>query len=230
MSKTIIITGASRGIGRELAIQHLALGNRVITISRNLAKLDELANFATNNQYQSIAMDLSNYEEIGKIPELLADVEKADVLYNNAGLCINKAFEQVSEQDLTQSWQVNFMAPYRLIQVLLPKFDETSHVVNISTMGAVQGSVKFAGLSAYSSSKAATANLTELLAEELKENGPRINAVALGAVQTEMLEEAFPGYKAPLNPAEMASYLVDFGLNGHRYFNGKILQASVSTP
>ncbi|WP_068599125.1 SDR family NAD(P)-dependent oxidoreductase [Vaginella massiliensis] len=230
MSKTIIITGASRGIGRELAIQHLALGNRVIAISRNLAKLDELANFATNNQYQSIAMDLSNYEEIGKIPELLADVEKADVLYNNAGLCINKAFEQVSEQDLTQSWQVNFMAPYRLIQVLLPKFDQTSHVVNISTMGAVQGSVKFAGLSAYSSSKAATANLTELLAEELKENGPRINAVALGAVQTEMLEEAFPGYKAPLNPAEMASYLVDFGLNGHRYFNGKILQASVSTP
>ena len=64
----------------------------------------------------------------------------------------------------------------------------------------------------------------------MKENGPRINAVALGAVQTEMLEEAFPGYIAPTQPNEIAEYLVDFGLNGWKYFNGKVQQASVSTP
>lgn len=228
--KNIIITGASRGIGFELAKQHLKLGNRVLTISRNVEKLKELAQFSVEGQYQFLGIDLANFDEIEKVLNEVSAWEKIDVLYNNAGLCINKPFEEIKEADLLNSWQVNFMAPYRLIQVLMPKFEATSHVVNISTMGAVQGSVKFPGLSVYSSSKSATVNLTELLAEELKEKGPRINAVALGAVQTEMLEEAFPGYIAPLQPNEMAEYLVEFGLNGWKYFNGKIQQASISTP
>ena len=228
--KNIIITGASRGIGYELAKQHLALGNRVLTISRNEEKLAELANFANEGQYQFLSLDLTNFEQISEVLEAIKTWDKIDILYNNAGLCINKPFVEIKEEDLLRSWQVNFMAPYRLIQVLLPKLNKTSHVVNVSTMGAVQGSVKFPGLSVYSSSKSATVNLTELLAEELKENGPRINAVALGAVQTEMLEEAFPGYIAPTQPNEMAEYLVDFGLNGWKYFNGKVQQASISTP
>ena len=228
--KNIIVTGASRGIGFELAKQHLELGNRVLTISRNVDKLKELEVYAKENQYQFIGIDLTNFDEISQVKETVNSWEKVDVLYNNAGICINKPFEEIQEVDLLTSWQVNFMAPYRLIQVLMSKFDTSSHVVNISTMGAVQGSVKFPGLSVYSSSKSAIVNLTELLAEELKDHGPRINAVALGAVQTEMLEEAFPGYIAPLQPNEMAEYLVDFGLNGWKYFNGKIQQASISTP
>ena len=228
--KNIIITGASRGIGYELAKQHLALGNRVLTISRNEEKLNELKAFANEGQYAFLGLDLSDFTAIEKVLDAVSDWETIDILYNNAGLCINKPFQEITEQDLIRSWQVNFMAPYRLIQVLLPKFTTQSHVVNVSTMGAVQGSVKFPGLSVYSSSKSATVNLTELLAEELKENGPRINAVALGAVQTEMLEEAFPGYIAPTQPHEMAAYLVDFGLNGWKYFNGKTQQASISTP
>ncbi|GGE96283.1 Short-chain dehydrogenase [Chishuiella changwenlii] len=228
--KNIIITGASRGIGYELAKQHLALGNRVLTISRNVEKLKELETFAKEGQYQFIGIDLTDFNEIEKVLEAVKSWEIVDVLYNNAGLCINKPFAEIKQEDLLQSWQINFMAPYRLIQVLLPKFKISSHVVNVSTMGAVQGSVKFPGLSVYSSSKSATVNLTELLAEELKENGPRINAVALGAVQTEMLEEAFPGYIAPTQPCEMAEYLVEFGLNGWKYFNGKTQQASISTP
>jgi len=228
--KNIIITGASRGIGYELAKQHLALGNRVLTISRNEDKLKELAKFATEGQYNFLGIDLADYAQIEEVLQAVSTWDKIDILYNNAGLCINKPFAEITEQDMLRSWQVNFMAPYRLVQVLLPKLDISSHVVNVSTMGAVQGSVKFPGLSVYSSSKSATVNLTELLAEELKENGPRINAVALGAVQTEMLEEAFPGYIAPTQPHEMAEYLVDFGLNGWKYFNGKTQQASISTP
>ena len=228
--KNIIITGASRGIGYELAKQHLALGNRVLTISRNEDKLAELKEFSAEGQYEFLGLDLTDFAGISKVLDAVKDWDKIDVLYNNAGLCINKPFAEMQEQDLVRSWQVNFMAPYRLIQVLLPKFDTKSHVVNVSTMGAVQGSVKFPGLSVYSSSKSAAVNLTELLAEELKENGPRINAVALGAVQTEMLEEAFPGYIAPTQPVEMAEYLVEFGLNGWKYFNGKVQQASISTP
>lgn len=97
-------------------------------------------------------------------------------------------------------------------------------------MGGIQGSMKFAGLAAYSSSKGALITLTELLAEEYKENGPAFNVLALGAVQTEMLEEAFPGYRAPLSAIEMAEYIRNFSLTGSKYYNGKILQVSNSTP
>ena len=104
------------------------------------------------------------------------------------------------------------------------------HVVTISSMGGVQGSLKFPGLAAYSSSKGAVITLTELLAEEYKTNGPSFNVLALGAVQTEMLAEAFPGYQAPLSAFEMADYIFGFSLTGHQYYNGKLLQVSNSTP
>jgi NAD(P)-dependent dehydrogenase (short-subunit alcohol dehydrogenase family) len=97
-------------------------------------------------------------------------------------------------------------------------------------MGGVQGSAKFPGLAAYSSSKAALANLSELLAEELKEKNIRVNCLALGAAQTEMLETAFPGYKAPVTAAEMAQWVGWFAINGHRFFNGKVLPVALSTP
>ena len=100
----------------------------------------------------------------------------------------------------------------------------------ISSMGGIQGSAKFPGLAAYSSSKGAVITLTELLAEEYKETGPAFNALALGAVQTEMLEAAFPGYQAPVSAAEMAKYIGDFALTGHHYYNGKVLQVSKTTP
>ena len=104
------------------------------------------------------------------------------------------------------------------------------HVLNITSMGGVQGSAKFPGLSAYSSSKGALVILTELLAEEFKDSGPSFNALALGAVQTEMLEEAFPGYKAPVSAAQIGEYIIDFALNGHQFYNGKVLPISSSTP
>ena len=108
------------------------------------------------------------------------------------------------------------------------KFD--SHVVTVSSMGGIQGSMKFPGLSAYSSSKGAVITLTELLAEEYKTTGPQFNVLALGAVQTEMLKEAFPDYEAPTTALEMANYIFDFALTGNKYYNGKVLQVSNSTP
>jgi 3-oxoacyl-[acyl-carrier protein] reductase len=106
----------------------------------------------------------------------------------------------------------------------------SSHVVNISSMGGINGSVKFSGLSAYSAAKGGLGILTECLAEEYRDSGISFNCLALGSVQTEMLEEAFPGYRAPLTAHEMARFIVDFAINGHKFFNGKILPVSISTP
>ena len=97
-------------------------------------------------------------------------------------------------------------------------------------MGGFQGSTKFAGLSAYSSSKSALSGLTECLAEELKDRNIAVNCLALGAVQTEMLGKAFPGYKAPLSAAKMAEFICEFALTGQLFFNGKIIPVSSTTP
>ena len=97
-------------------------------------------------------------------------------------------------------------------------------------MGGIQGSMKFAGLAAYSSSKGALITLSELLAEEYKEQGIAFNVLALGAVQTEMLQEAFPGYQAPISAKNMADYIGNFALTGNKFYNGKVLQVSSSTP
>lgn len=145
-------------------------------------------------------------------------------------MLINKPFEELSLENFNSVYQTNVMGVVGLIQEVLPFLKKDAHVVNISTMGGVQGSVKFPGLSAYSSSKAAVITLTELLAEEYKETGPSFNVLALGAVQTEMLEEAFPGYKAPLSAEEMADYIFNFSLTGNKFYNGKLLQVSNSTP
>jgi NAD(P)-dependent dehydrogenase (short-subunit alcohol dehydrogenase family) len=117
-----------------------------------------------------------------------------------------------------------------LTRIALPYLQKGSHVVTISSMGGIQGSLKFPGLSAYSSSKGAVITLSELLAEEYKELGIAFNVLALGAVQTEMLEEAFPGYQAPISAANMAQYIVDFTLTGNQYYNGKVLEVSSTNP
>ncbi len=230
MQKNIIITGASRGIGRELAKIHLQRGNNVLAISRNEERLKELFEFENNSQLIILPMDIAKPGDLDMIPGALRNWKKVDVLYNNAGFLINKPFTEILETDIDYSIAVNYRAPFRIIQLVLDKMDSDSHIVNITTMGAVQGSVKFPGLASYSSSKAGIVTLTELLAQEFNENQPKINAIALGAVQTEMLEEAFPGYKAPISAERMAEYLYNFGLTGHHFQNGKIIQLSTSTP
>jgi NAD(P)-dependent dehydrogenase (short-subunit alcohol dehydrogenase family) len=126
--------------------------------------------------------------------------------------------------------ETNFIGPASVIRTVIPFMTNESHIVNISSMGGYQGSSKYPGLSYYSASKAALACLSECLAVEFTGSGIKVNCLALGAVQTEMLEEAFPGYKAPVTASEMAEYISWFALNGHKYFNGKIIPVAVNNP
>ena len=99
-----------------------------------------------------------------------------------------------------------------------------------SSIGGISGSSKFPGLTAYSSSKGALNILTEVLAEEFKESGPKFNSLSLGSVNTPMLNKAFPGYKAQVDPNEMASFIFDFANNSSKVFNGKVIPVSSSNP
>ena len=225
--KNIVITGTSRGIGFEMVKLFAEKGFAVLALSRNEKPVETL-NLA---HVKSMSCDLSKEEDLKAASAYISNEwEQVDVLINNAGAFINKPFEEITSAEFQELYSTNVLGVIALTQKLLPFMKQESHVVNISTMGGVQGSVKFPGLSAYSSSKSAVINLTELLAEEYKEKGPAFNVLALGAVQTEMFEAAFPGMQAPLSAKEMAEYIVDFSLNGNKYYNGKLLQVSNSTP
>ncbi|NOZ47887.1 MAG: SDR family oxidoreductase [Chlorobi bacterium] len=233
----ILVTGASRGIGYE-TVKKFASNDKhkIIAVSRNKSKLDELANncrsLYPDSQVIPIAFDLSgnNYKPLLK--QIDTYIGSLDILINNAGLLINRLFSETNIEEARRVFDVNFFAPAQLIRNLLPllKKGTNSHIINISSMGGFQGSMKFAGLAYYSSSKAAISSLTECLSLEFKNENISVNCLALGAVQTEMLKEAFPGYKAPVKPDEMAQFIFDFAINGNKYFNGKILPVSLSTP
>ncbi len=225
--KNIIITGTSRGIGFEMAKLFSEAGHNVLALSRNSKPILALK----LKNVSALEFDIADESEIVKLGGYLqTKMKEVDVLINNAGFLVNKPFSKITSEEFKQCYDVNIFGPATLMRTVVPFMKKDGHVVNISSMGGVQGSVKFPGLSAYSSSKGAILTLTELLAEEYKETGPSFNALALGSVQTEMLEEAFPGLKAPLSATEIAKYIVDFSITGNKFYNGKILQVSSTTP
>lgn len=224
--KNIIISGTSRGIGLELCKQLANQGHQILAISRQANEgLKELSNV-----YQ-LKVDLSNETSFVEIENYIkSQWNKIDIIIHNAGSLVNKPFEELTLKDFQNVYQVNVFAVAQLTQLAIPYLKKGSHVVTISSIGGIQGSLKFPGLAAYSSSKGAVITLSELLAEEYKNEGIAFNVLALGAVQTEMLAEAFPGYQAPITAEEMAEYISDFALNGNKVYNGKVLQVSSSNP
>lgn len=232
----IIITGASQGIGNAV-VKKLAQNpeHHIIAISRNSKKLDALLAECLDQNPDAnvfpIAFDLAtaNYS-YGLLPKILEKIYQIDILINNAGYLVNKSFFDLTDEDFDHTFNINVKAVFKLSRALLPNFKVGSHIINIGSVGGIQGSAKFSGLSLYSAAKGAVAVLTEAMAEELKDRKISVNCLAFGAVQTEMLDQAFPGYKAPLTPEEMANFVADFAQQGHKYFNGKILPLSVSTP
>lgn len=224
--KNIIITGTSRGIGLEMALLFAKNGHQVLALSRTISPV-----LSNNANIHSLSTDLSNAQDLEKVTQYVSkNWSQVDAVIHNAGALVLKPFAETSAADFQNVYNVNVFGVANLTRAVLPMLKKGSHVVSISSMGGIQGSAKFAGLSAYSSSKGALITLSELLAEEFKEQGIAFNVLALGAVNTEMLATAFPGYEAPLSAAEMAQYIFDFTLTGNKFFNGKVLQVSASTP
>ncbi len=224
--KNIIITGTSRGIGYELALQFANAGHKVLAISRKIPET-----LLKHKNISCLSVDLTDTSHLIKVSTFLTqNWTTVDAIIHNAGSLLFKPFAETTNDDFENIYKVNVFGIANLTRISLPFLQKGSHVVSISSMGGVQGSVKFAGLSAYSSSKGALITLSELLAEEYKEQGISFNVLALGSVNTEMLHEAFPGYEAPLSAQEMANYIFDFTLTGNKFYNGKVLSVASSTP
>lgn len=231
----IVLTGASSGIGFEAALEFtLNKENKVVCIARSADKLRKLLEIAKgitpDCTLLPVEFDIVNDDYAALVPFLKEKLGHIDILINNAGALINKPFSETSAADMAGMFESNVLGHFNMIKNLLPLMGNDSHVVNIGSMGGFQGSVKFPGLSAYSASKAALHALTECMAFELVETGIKVNCLALGSAQTEMLELAFPGYQSPVMAFEMGKYVADFARTGHKFFNGKILPVAVTTP
>jgi NAD(P)-dependent dehydrogenase (short-subunit alcohol dehydrogenase family) len=232
----IVITGASSGVGFEAVIELVSAGkHKVIALARSQDKLTRLAEICAGLNPDAvlypIAFDIvhDDYEGLQQFITSHFD-NTVDVLINNAGVLINKPFTELLESDFVEMLQSNFIGHVRIIQSLQKFMPNGAHIVNIGSMGGYQGSNKFPGLAAYSASKAALHTLTECLAQEFTEKGIKVNCLALGSAQTEMLEQAFPGYESPVMAFEMGKYIADFALTGHKFYNGKVLPVAATTP
>lgn len=222
--KTIVVTGTSSGIGHQICIQAAKMNFHVISVSRNIEPLKDIGGI------ESFSIDITNKDSIDEfITNLKSRKIKIDILINNAGYLENELFVDTTYDSFKKTFDVNVFGLAEITRSLIPIINSDGHVINISSIGGVNGSKKFPGLSAYSSSKAAVIALTEVLAEE-HQNGPSFNVLALGAVQTKMLKEAFPDYKVDTKPEEMAKYILDFAINGNKLFNGKLISVSNSNP
>jgi len=223
--KNVIITGTSSGIGLELVKIFSKEDFKVISLSRS-----DLS-FKPSNGVRHLNFDITDEKSVDNLTHIIKnEYGNIDILINNAGKLINKPFENISRDDLYSVFDVNVFGVFNLIQKLLPFFKKNSHVVNISSVGGLVGSSKFPGLTAYSSSKGALNILTEVLAEEYAERGPKFNSLSLGSVNTPMLKEAFPGYSAQVNPDEMASFIFNFANTASNIFNGKVIPVSSINP
>ena len=224
MKQVVWITGGSRGIGLATVKEFLQKDWKVIVLTRNLEPLSELKEEYGSN-LELVAYDLQN-PMLTKLPS-----DPVDVLIHNAGALVNKPMAQMTAEDLQFCYGINVFGPYLLTQRLLPQLTDRAHVVAISSVGGVQGSVKFPGLTNYSSSKGAMNVLMECFQAEFAESSQwSFNALALGAVQTEMLSEAFPGYVAPLQPEELSPFIYTFASTVGQVMRGKIIPVSLSTP
>ncbi len=232
----IVITGASSGIGFHTVLQLLKdEDNLVIAIARSEEKLKVLEQAAAECDYTEQLFTLPFNINTGNYPSQLHSfitmhMNHVDILINNGGELINQPFTQTTIEELEQMLQSNFIGHVKMIQSILPYMKYGGHIINIGSMSGYQGSVKLPGLSAYSASKAALHTLTECLSLELAENEIKVNCLALVSPQTEMQNPAIPNFKVPASAEDMGKHVAEFALTGHKFYNGKVLPVSTSTP
>lgn len=230
MCKQIIVTGASRGIGFETALYLSSKNHTVLATARSKDKLNQLAEKASKGKIIPVPADLTKSDDIEKLQDAVREFDHIDGIINNAGALHKGSFMETDITVFKKLMDVNVYGIVRLVQAMKSKMNKGSHILNISSMSGYQGSLKFGGLTAYGAAKAAVAGLSEILSAEFAEDGIAVNCLCIGAVQTEMFEEAFPGFQAPVSPIEMGKYIGDFILTGHQFYNGKVLPVALNDP
>jgi len=202
MQKTILITGATDGIGQETAKMLASQGYNVLLHGRNQAKLEnvekDISALAVGGRVESYVADMSNMAEVEALAKAVAAKhDRIDVLINNAG--IFKTADPITPEGLDARFVVNTNAPYLLTRRLLPLLGNSGRVVNLSSAAqapvdpeALAGQVRLADMPAYAQSKLALTMWSRSMALELGVEGPAIIAVNPGTLlASKMVKEGF---------------------------------------
>lgn len=222
----VLITGASRGIGRELSLFFAEAGHRVLAVARSKDAVMDLASY--NDAIEAWPLDINDWEKAAS--SIMEKHTQIDLLIHNAAAFINKPFREMKLEDMQEVYHTNVFVPYFLTQSLMPALKRGSQVLAISSVGGIGGSMKFPGLSVYSSSKGALNILVECLATELDQEGIIVNGLALGSSATEMFKAAFPDLEAASSPKDMARFIANFALQSPGLVQGKVYPVSSSNP
>jgi len=188
--KVWFVTGASRGMGLSLVKKLLEDGYKVAATSRKSRSLAEALGDFDRQQFLPLEVDLTSGESISKAFEkALGHFGRIDVLVNNAGYGIGGAVEELNQEEIRDSFDINVMAVIKTMQSVMPYFREqkSGNIINISSIAGFAPGI---GWAMYAATKYAVTGLSEVMAEDVKEFGVKVTVVAPGAFRTEFLEES----------------------------------------
>jgi NAD(P)-dependent dehydrogenase (short-subunit alcohol dehydrogenase family) len=239
-NKIALVTGASRGIGRATAARLAEAGARVIvhySASRDAADSLVADIRAKGGQADAVGGDLSTPDAAHKLAEAVKalGIAKLDILVNNAGVAQLAPLEAQTVEDFDRHFAINVRAPYFLTQQLLPLLGEGSSVIFLSSVVA---RVAFDGTSAYSATKGAIEVVTRNLAKELGARGIRVNAIAPGAIDTDMAQgflgteegrdyiKSVQALKRIGEPKDIADAVLFLASDQSRWIDGRSIEVS----
>jgi 3-oxoacyl-[acyl-carrier protein] reductase len=192
--KTAIVTGASQGIGKAIALKLASLKYAMVVVGRNNDHLEKLKTeiLELGVPCLTLALDLANEETPETIvKETMACYGQIDVLVNNAGLAHSAQISETDFETWNDIFKVNARAPFFLCKAAVPVLKNSDHpiIINISSVVGFKG---YAGQAAYASSKHALTGFTKVLAKEVQKDGIRVHLISPGGVNTEMVQEMRP--------------------------------------
>lgn len=236
---TCVVTGASRGIGKAIATE---LGHRGANVVVNYHSSDSAANTvvdhiqSTNGKAMAKAADVSDHEEVAAMFEHVREsFGPIDVLVNNAGITIDRRFDQLTAHDWSRVMEVNLGGPFNCTKACYEDIRSSDHgrVINISSVIGQTGNY---GQTNYAASKSALFGFTKSLALELAPHGSTANCVAPGYTRTDMVDNVREDIqdrirsKIPLDrfatPAEIASVVGFLATKRSSYVTGEIINVN----
>ena len=191
--KVALVTGASQGLGRALALAYAKEGSNLVISSRSADSLETVAEEASGSSAEVLAVpaDLSRSEDVQKLVDAAVErFGKIDVLVNNAGLLGPRVrIEEYPEDEWRSVLDANLTGPFLVSKAAIPHMREGASVINVTSGVSIEGRPEWG---AYSVSKFGLEGLTQILAAELKAHGIRANSVDPGGMRTAMRAAAYP--------------------------------------
>lgn len=234
--KVALVTGASRGIGKEIALTLAANGATVIVnYNGSKERAEEVVKEieAAGGKAEAIQCNVADFQASEEmVKNVLANYKKVDILVNNAGITRDGLLMRMSEEDYDAVLDTNLKGTFNMIRHLSRSFlkQRSGKIINLSSVSGVMGN---AGQANYSASKAGVIGLTKSVARELASRGICVNAIAPGFIDTEMTqampEEAQNGLKQmiPLGrmgeAAEVAKLVLFLAGNDSNYITGQVI-------